>query len=40
MSLLLHSVTARTNELDDARRRYQATDGLIPTLFNDPGGGM
>jgi len=35
MSLLLRSVTARTNELNVARRRHQATDGLIPTLFND-----
>jgi hypothetical protein len=34
MSLLLLSVTARTNELNVVQRRYQATDGLIPTLFN------
>jgi len=34
MLLLLLSVTVRTNELNVDQRRYQATDGLIPTLFD------
>lgn len=34
MAVLLLSVTACTNELNVVERRYQATDGLIPTVFN------